>query len=145
MMGKPADKHRKDTIWVPVTVALQPKVGGGYSKTMRGPAHVSANGDLDFGKLKMPVLVAFSLQAPAGVRFPSGPAGCIEIEKDAGNSSGQSGKDIFKYVAVSDDGLQLVLLDVNPRHSGKWKYTLFVEVDDSAPVAIDPMIINRFD
>ena len=143
MQSKPDPMRRKDAVWVPVAVTVIANADGTFGKQLESasPYFNDDNYDLDFSSLDMSAIVAFSLDAASGYTFPS--AGeCIDIEKADGNSTSKPGKDVFKYIAVSDDGLLLVVVDDNPRNSGKWRYTLFVKQADGTTVSIDPTIIN---
>lgn len=143
MSIEPGDKRNKDTAWISVTVNVASNDQGVLSKTLSSTSgYLQANGDLDFRSLQMPVIIAFTLGGTSGMTFPDADA-CIELVKDGGNDSQKTGRDIFKYVAVSDDRLLLVVVDDNPGNSGKWRYTLYAKNAGGAPVAIDPMIINR--
>ena len=142
MQSKPNLMRRKDAVWVPVAVKVIANPDGTFGKQLTSTSpYLNANKDLDFSKLEMSAIVAFSIDAACGYTFPSTDE-CIEIEKAAGNPSSKPSKDIFKYIAVSDDGLLLVVVDDNPRKSGKWRYTLFVKQAGGALVSIDPTIIN---
>ena len=131
-----------NAVWVPVAVKVIAKPDGTFGKqlTSKSP-YLNADYDLDFSNLDMSAIVAFSLDAASGYTFPS-TGECIEIRKAIGNPSSKPVKDVFKYIAVSDDGLLLVVVDDNPSGSGKWRYTLFVKQADGALVSIDPTIIN---
>ena len=142
MQNKPDPMRRKDAVWVPVAVKVIANADGTFGKQLTSPSpYLLANSDLDFSGLDMSAIVAFSLDRTSGYTFPSTDE-CIEIEKAAGNPSSKPEKDIFTYIAVSDDGLLLVVVDDNPSKSGKWRYSLFVKKAGGAPVSIDPMIIN---
>jgi hypothetical protein len=142
MQSKPNLMRRKDAVWVPVAVKVIANADGTFGKELTSTSpYLKANSDLDFSNLDMSAIVAFSLDSASGYTFPSTDE-CIEIEKAAGNPSSKPVKDIFKYIAVSDDGLLLVVVDDNPSKSGKWRYTLFVKQAGGALVCIDPTIIN---
>jgi hypothetical protein len=134
--------RRKDAVWVPVEVTVIPKADGTFGKQLTSTSRFfMPNYDLDFSSLDMSAIVAFSLDSASGYTFPSADE-CIKIEKAAGNTSPKPGKDVFKYIAVSDDGLLLVVVDDNPHNSGKWSYTLFVKQADGTTISIDPTITN---
>lgn len=142
MQDKPDLMRRKDAVWVPVAVAVIDNPDGTFGKQLTSPSsHLKPNSDLDFSSLDMSAIVAFSLDRASGYTFPSADE-CIEIRKAPGNTSPKPGKDVFKYIAVSDDGLLLVVVDDNPSKSGTWQYTLFVKQPDGVVVSIDPTIIN---
>lgn len=129
-----------NAVWVPVAVEVIAKPDGTFDKQLTS-SYLDANNDLDFSNLKVSAIVAFSLDGASGYTFPSTDE-CIEIVKAAGNPSKKKAKHIFKYITVSNDGLLLVVVDHNPRRSGKWRYTLFVKQADGALVCIDPTITN---
>ncbi len=143
MRSKPNLMRRKDAVWVPVSVTVIANADGTFSKKLESESDYfnDENYDLDFSDLNMSAIVAFSLDGASGYTFPSADE-CIDIEKADGNSTSKPGKDVFKYIAVSDDGLLLVVVDDNPDSSGKWRYTLFVKQGDGPPVSIDPTITH---
>jgi hypothetical protein len=142
MQGKTDLMRRKDAIWVPVSVKVIANEDGTFGKQLTSESpYLDANKDLDFSKLKMSAIVAFSLDPARGYTFPT-TGECIEIRKAVGNPTLKQAKHVFKYVAVSDDGLLLVVVDDNPGRSGKWRYTLFVKQAGGALFSIDPTIIN---
>ena len=143
MQSKPNLVRRKDAVWVPVAVTVIAKADGTFGKQLTSDSDYfnDDNYDLDFSGLDMSAIVAFSLDSASGYTFPSADE-CIEIRKAPGNPTSKPGKDVFKYVAVSDDGLLLVVVDDNPENSGKWRYTLFVSQADGTTVSIDPTITN---
>jgi hypothetical protein len=143
MQSKPNPTRRKNAVWVPVAVTVIANADGTLGKKLESESSYfnKATYDLDFSGLDMSAIVAFSLHGGGGYTFPSADE-CIEIRKAAGNTSSKPGKDVFKYIAVSDDGLLLVVVDDNPEESGKWRYTLFVRQADGSTVSIDPTIIN---
>ena len=143
MQDKANLTRRKDAVWVPVAVTVITDTDGTLGKKLESKSKYfnEATYDLDFSKLEMSAIVAFSLDGASGYTFPSADE-CIEIKKADGNSTSKPGKDVFKYIAVSDDGLLLVVVDDNPSNSGKWSYTLFVKQADGTTVSIDPTISN---
>jgi len=131
-----------NAVWVPVAVKVIAKPDGTFGKQLTSQStYLDANGDLNFSSLKLSAIVAFSLDGASGYTFPSTDA-CIKISKALGNPTQKKAKHIFKYITVSNDGLLLVVVDDNPKRSGKWRYTLFVKQADGALVSIDPTIIN---
>lgn len=142
MPSKPDSMRGKDAVWVPVAVEVIANADGTFGKELTSDSpYLKPDHDLDFSKLEKSAIVAFSLDSASGYKFPSADA-CIKFKKAAGNPSSKPDKDIFKYIAVSEDGLLLVVVDDNPRNSGKWSYTLFVTQGGGAPISIDPTIIN---
>lgn len=142
MNSKPGPMRRKDAVWVPVAVTVIANADGTFGKQLKSTSGYfnDATYDLDFSRLEGSAIVAFSLDGAGGYKFPAADE-CIEFEKADGNPTSKPGKDVFKYIAVSDDGLLLVVVDDNPDSSGKWRYTLFVKADGTT-VSIDPTIIN---
>jgi len=142
-MARDQQQRDRDAVVVDVDVAVTEGPNGPEKRLTCTSKYFSDNGDLDFHDVEKSAIVLFTIESADGhrVRFPGD--GAIALKKAHGNSTPHTDREVFKYVGVSDDGATLILVDDNTRDSGRWEYTLYVQVDGGPPVAMDPVIINK--
>ena len=141
-MAAKAQRDR-NAVLVDVDVAVVHGPGGPQKQLSSMSPYFRPGGDLDFSGEPLSAIVLFTIESADGhrVRFPHD--GAIALAKAPGNGTPHAEPHVFKYVAVSDDGATLVLVDDNTQNSGRWEYTLYVQVDGGPPVPMDPVIINK--
>lgn len=98
------------------------------------------SGDFDLRSAGEAV-ICVSLVGSPGCRFPSSSDACVGFsKKSCPGTPDEKDHDVFRDIAVSDDGRGLVFYNAN--RGGKYWYSLFVERGEEL-IVIDPKIINK--